>query len=351
MFRNRRGVNMLSFKRKRSKKTVPSAESLSRKAGRQILMVVIAGMLLMAADFIKSAEPDIKIVHEAGRAYMVRPDEGHDTGHIRLNASVEGDKDTVEKDFDISLDPYSSGEKEKSGSRESSMEMTEKEEIEYELRKTVSSFNDDQSLRRIPLPAALDSGRKISWKVERENNSIIILFVMITASFAIFRSYLSPLEKQRKKEKESVVRNLPEFVNKLVLLLNAGLVLNSAFERTITESLRFREDDDDYFINRIKEIYVSVKTTNSSINEEFRKFAKENGTMDLMRVSNIVNDNINKGVELTEKLQRESETLWINRKKNCEEKGKLAETKLTLPLMIFLIVLIVITVAPALLGI
>ena len=72
--------------------------------------------------------------------------------------------------------------------------------------------------------------------------------------------------------------------------------------------------------------------------------------MELMRVSNIVNDNINKGVELTEKLQRESETLWINRKKNCEEKGKLAETKLTLPLMIFLIVLIVITVAPALLG-
>ena len=186
MFRNRRGADMLSFKGKHSKKTMPSAEILSRKAGRQIRMVVIAGMLLMAADFIKSAEPGIKIVHEAGRAYMVRPDEGHDTGHIRLNASVEGDEDTVDKDFDISLDPYSSGEKEKGGSRESSMEMTEKEEIEYELRKAVSSFNDDPSQRKVPLPAVLDSGRKISWKVERENNSIIILFVMI-ASPAAFR--------------------------------------------------------------------------------------------------------------------------------------------------------------------
>ena len=46
MFRNRRGADMLSFKGKHSKKTVPSAEILSRKAGRQILMVVIAGMLL-----------------------------------------------------------------------------------------------------------------------------------------------------------------------------------------------------------------------------------------------------------------------------------------------------------------
>ncbi|MFQ7012468.1 MAG: hypothetical protein ACLRTA_08070, partial [Clostridia bacterium] len=56
-----------------------------------------------------------------------------------------------------------------------------------------------------------------------------------------------------------------------------------------------------------------------------------------------------KGTGLTEKLQAESEILWMNRKKNCEERGRLAETKLTLPLVIFLLVLIVITIAPALL--
>ncbi len=42
--------------------------------------------------------------------------------------------------------------------------------------------------------------------------------------------------------------------------------------------------------------------------------------------------------------------MWIGRKKKAEEKGKLAETKLTFPLMILLLVLIMITVAPALLG-
>ena len=44
------------------------------------------------------------------------------------------------------------------------------------------------------------------------------------------------------------------------------------------------------------------------------------------------------------------EILWISRKKNCEERCRLAETKLTLPLMIFLIVLIVIVITPALLD-
>lgn len=342
---------MFSFKHKETEKTKPAADVLSRKAARQIMMVVIIGLLLMAADFIKSAEPEITLLKEAGGTYMVRPEAGHDTGHIRFNASIESGTDTYEEKVDVALDPYSSKEtKDESEVDESGGAMTDEEHIEYELRKTVSKFNDDPSVRKVLLPDTLGSGEKISWNAERENNSIVIMFMMMVTSFAIFKTHLSPLDKIRKKEHESVIRNLPEFVNKLVLLLNAGMVLNSAFERTITESLRFREDDDDYFMKRIKEIYVSVKTTNSSINEEFRKFAKENGTIELMRVSNIVNDNINKGVELTEKLQRESETLWINRKKNCEEKGKLAETKLTLPLMIFLIVLIVITVAPALLG-
>lgn len=82
---------------------------------------------------------------------------------------------------------------------------------------------------------------------------------------------------------------------------------------------------------------------------EFRRMAKESGIRELMRVSNIISDNIKKGVELTGKLQAESEMLWLERKKSCEERGRLAETKLTLPLMIFLMVLMIITVAPALL--
>lgn len=69
----------------------------------------------------------------------------------------------------------------------------------------------------------------------------------------------------------------------------------------------------------------------------------------MIRVANIICDNVSKGTGLTEKLQAESEILWMNRKKNCEERGRLAETKLTLPLVIFLLVLIVITIAPALL--
>jgi hypothetical protein len=125
------------------------------------------------------------------------------------------------------------------------------------------------------------------------------------------------------------------------------MVLNSALEKTIEESRVF-EAKNDYFSEKMEEMYSLVKNANGSMQQELRSFAKESGVKELMRISNIVSDNINKGVELAQKLQNENELLWIARKKSCEERGKLAETKLTLPLVIFLAVLIVVVVSPAL---
>jgi tight adherence protein C len=42
--------------------------------------------------------------------------------------------------------------------------------------------------------------------------------------------------------------------------------------------------------------------------------------------------------------------MWQNRKKRVEELGKLADTKLTFPLTILLLVLIMVTITPALLA-
>ena len=57
------------------------------------------------------------------------------------------------------------------------------------------------------------------------------------------------------------------------------------------------------------------------------------------------------GVYLSEKLKQENSLLWLARKQQSEEKGRLAETKLTLPLMILLLVLIMMTIAPAMMEI
>ena len=332
---------------------VVTADEAAAKARKSIIAVLAAGALLIATDMVLSSQgQSAGIVESGGSIYIVRPAEDQNPGHLVLRAEVsDGDK-VIEKKIDLTMDPYekeSSEEKQDDGDGEAAGKRN-REAVEMELRGIASELNSDKAVKKVKLPDSLASGEKISWEVEDKSgsNGIAIMAVTVLTAFCIYRKRFSALEQQRRLQRESVMRQLPEFVNRLVLLLNAGLVLTSAFEKSVEESFAEDNKKDDYFYGKLREIYVLCTTTNASMHVEFRKMAKESGIRELMRVSNIISDNIRKGVELTGKLQAESELLWISRKKNCEEKGRLAETKLTLPLMIFLMVLIIITVAPAL---
>ena len=332
---------------------VVTADEAAAKARKSIIAVLAAGALLIAADMVLSSQgQSAGIVESGGSIYIVRPAEDQDPGHLVLRAEVsDGDK-VIEKKIDLTMDPYekeSSEEKQDDGDGEAAGKRN-REAVEMELRGIASELNSDKAVKKVKLPDSLASGEKISWEVEEKSgsNGIAIMAVTVLTAFCIYKKRFSVLEQQRRLQRESVMRQLPEFVNRLVLLLNAGLVLTSAFEKSVEESFVEDSKGDDYFYGKLREIYVLCTTTNASMHVEFRKMAKESGIRELTRVSNIISDNIRKGVELTGKLQAESELLWISRKKSCEEKGRLAETKLTLPLMIFLMVLIIITVAPAL---
>lgn len=321
-------------------------EKMTEKAKKQIKYVILVGILLIIIDlFCGLSAGDIELLSSGNKIFMIRPPAGQQAGHLYLKAEIQTEDGIVEKDVIVKLDPYQTEKDEKEA--KSKDEMSAEETIDYEIRTLVDSFNKDSSLKQIILPDKLDSGERITWKKDPQINTLAILMCMLLLISVIYLKRFEPLQKLQKEREASVLSNLPEFINRLVLLLNAGMVLNSAFEKTIEESMTF-DAENDYFSRKMEEIYMLVKNANGSMHYELRNFAKESGIKELMRISNIVSDNINKGVELTEKLQNENELLWIARKKSCEERGKLAETKLTLPLVIFLVVLIVIVVSPAL---
>jgi len=155
-------------------------------------------------------------------------------------------------------------------------------------------------------------------------------------------------KKMKKEAKESIIRELPEFINKLVLLLNAGLVLTSAFDRILENYEASGKEVKSYFYLQLLQVGCSMREANSPMLCEFKDFAGRSGVRELMRAANIIADNAHKGAELTEKLQSESELLWLTKKKLAEENGRLAESKMTFPLLILLLSLIMITIAPAL---
>ena len=176
---------------------------------------------------------------------------------------------------------------------------------------------------------------------------------MLFRSFVFFFLYKNRYSNIAKKEEEAkacIIKDLPGFINKIVLLLDAGEVIHQAFEKVIEDHKKMNGDSRTYFYDQLYKIHTKTSGTNSSLHLELRTFAKRSGVREMMRFSNIISDNISKGSELVKKLKQESEVLWFARKKQAEEKGRIAETKLTFTLVILLLVLVMITIAPAMMN-
>lgn len=343
----------------RNTKNNLTEEALNAKAKKHIMIVLLAGLFMFVSICVtgmNSKSPTL--VSGENGLYIMRPASGEPAGHVSLDAIVETDSGTFEKNYDVKISALQRGSKaaeESADPEKDTSEMSREELIGYELRSITGSVNDNTSLQKVSLPDSLSTGEKIKWKQHREHKAAPVAFAVIVLCVLIYMNRHAPLKRLREAQQESITRQLPEFINRLVLLLNAGLVLNTAFEKAVDESDAMSETENDFFYCSMREIRSAVRETNGSMDRAFREFARSRRSaggdtaQELMRISNIISDNISKGVELTDKLQSESEMLWLGRKRNCEERGRLAETKLTLPLTVFLLVLIVITVSPALL--
>jgi len=145
---------------------------------------------------------------------------------------------------------------------------------------------------------------------------------------------------------QTVESSLPEFLNRISLLLNAGMVVDAVFEKIGCEG----ENAENKLIRDFSKVYKEAVRSNDSVTKVFRQYAVAQGNREIIRIAGIFVDNMGKGTMISEKIEAQSEMLWHISKKSVEERGKLAETKLSFPMGLMLLVVIVITTAPALMN-
>lgn len=223
------------------------------------------------------------------------------------------------------------------------------------LKDSLTEMKKDTFSQRIILPGELEGVVEVKWFSGKEKNGVFLLPAFLFMILIAFFKRYDRIDREIREAEMSVNRDLPEFINKLVLLLNAGLVFSTAFSKIIKDyesfnnNGKYRHSDKKFLYEEMLEIQKRVDQSNASLMRELKEFAQRCGVREMVRLTAVISDNWNKGSTLSEKLEAESNLLWISRKKKAEEKGKLAETKLTFPLMILLLVLILVTIAPAML--
>ena len=148
-------------------------------------------------------------------------------------------------------------------------------------------------------------------------------------------------KKLQEKQQTEILYALPGFLNQLLLLTGSGMVLADALQRIADGYELLPQKEKNYFTESFVKLRQDTARTGESLLTAFRRFSRFSHVKELNRVTGILEENQSKGSALWEKLQEQSEALWTARKQITLARIRMAESKMSFPLGIFLIAKII----------
>ncbi|MGE5328768.1 MAG: type II secretion system F family protein [Deltaproteobacteria bacterium] len=169
-------------------------------------------------------------------------------------------------------------------------------------------------------------------------------FFLITTIVLAFYLPDRELEGKIKKRRIQMMIDFPEFLNKLALLVNAGMTVSGAIEKIVadvrTSVTRTLYIELDKTVNEIKLGKSEVKA--------YEDFAKRCRLPEITRFTSMLIQNLRRGnSEMVSILRLQSAECWHMRKNTARILGEEAETKLLFPMMLMLFAILIIVIAPS----
>lgn len=153
------------------------------------------------------------------------------------------------------------------------------------------------------------------------------------------------LDEKVKKKRAMLRIDFPDFLNKLMLLINAGMTVSKAWEKIITDN---KKDSALY-----EELSMVLKDIGSGKPEQaaYEDFAKKCRVPEITRFISVILQNQRKGnSELVSVLRVFANECWELRKNTAKRLGEEASTKMLLPIMLMFFAILLIVITPAVIA-
>lgn len=175
-----------------------------------------------------------------------------------------------------------------------------------------------------------------------EGDQTIFIVGMI---FTVMLPYamISKLASQEKERKEQILTELPEIVNKIILLVNAGETIQQALIRCVTTT----RDPNSPLIKELTET-INKMVSNEPFHQVLNDLSKKCGIQEISIFTTTILLNYRKGGnDLILALRELSHELWEKRKAISKTKGEEASSKLVFPLILIFVAVMIIVGYPA----
>lgn len=178
-----------------------------------------------------------------------------------------------------------------------------------------------------------------------EKDYTLLLFAAFMMCLILYMQF-KELDTKVKKRKEQILIELPEFVNKIILLVNAGETVQGAINKSVYQNLNRIYDSPLYY--ELNETMNKLQS-NASFEDAMKDFSQRCGVQEVSVLTTTIMMNYRKGgTQLADSLKDLSKSLWEKRKTITKIKGEEASSKMIFPMIFIFGAILIIIIYPAL---
>ncbi len=187
----------------------------------------------------------------------------------------------------------------------------------------------------------------------------MLVLTLITA-VCIYLEMDSAVHRRAEARKTQLMLDYPDLMWKMTMLLGAGLSIRGVFFRISGEYQRQKKEDSEKKQTRRKTVrYVYEEVTSAcyemqrgvSEAQAYERFGKRCQLPEYIRLGCVLSQNVKKGAKgLADLLETEAAASLNDRRNHARKIGEQAGTKLLLPMVLMLAVVLVVLMVPAFLS-
>lgn len=228
--------------------------------------------------------------------------------------------------------------------------LTREEQIHKELAKAVKIREDDDLTEEdMRLPLKLDK-KEVEYSEKRKGDSEkIFLYAVLAAGVVCLLTDRELMSLYKKRERELLL-DYPEIMNKFVLLLGAGMTTKGAWEKIALEYKKKKQKRNEKARYAYEEMLVTYYELCNGVTEmkAYESFGRRIKVLPYLKFSSLIAQNLKKGSKgLLELLEYEAIDAFNERKELAKRMGEEASTKLLVPMMLMLLLVMGVIIFPA----
>lgn len=211
--------------------------------------------------------------------------------------------------------------------------------------------NIDQNSREeayLKLPKKWN-GKTLVWKKEKTVSSVYLLFFSIVISGLLVLDEKQKEGDKKQKRQEEMIKDYPEIISQLTLLLGAGMTAKSAWKK-MAEDYSWQKRVSGKSREAYEEMLYTWQEMQSGIPETecYERFGRRCELLPYIKLGALLAQNLRKGARgIADVLRMEAAEAMDERRNRAKRLGEEAGTKLLVPMVIMLVVVLAIVVVSA----